>query len=213
MVLGYDYSKQKRQWQRTKAPHPPAILMATAVHCCNTDGIAWCSMSRATPEATGCWHWAATHSVLPQRLPGKQAYKQQSTNTPAKLAILMAMAMRRYVTVHIAQWRRSRASLEATGHCHRASIMPDNIVGTWLQRFFLCFYCQNHRKRSRVDAKNPVFNRGMTYRTKEKGLIKVNIICWGGYHDRITYGGGVVVLHLYMLEQVHSSTSGHCKNS
>jgi hypothetical protein len=93
-------------------------------------------MSTATPEATGHQHRATTCSVLPQQLPGQQAYKQQSTNTPAKLAILMAMAMRRYVTVRIAQWRRFRASLEATGHRHRASIMPDNIVRTWLQGVF-----------------------------------------------------------------------------
>ncbi len=152
-----------------------AVLMATAVRPGNTDGIAQCGMSRATPEATGCWHWATTRSVLPQRLPGQQAYKQQSTNTPAKMAILMAMAMCRYVTACIARWRRSRASLEATGHRHRASIIPNNMVGTWLRRIFLCFHRQNHRKRSWVDAKNPVFNRGMTYQTKEKGLIKVSI--------------------------------------
>jgi hypothetical protein len=102
MVLGYNYSKQKRWWQRTNAPHPLAVLMATAVRRSNTDGIARCGMSTATPEATGCRHWATTCSVLPQRPPGQQADKQQSTNTPAKLAISMAMAMRRYVTVRIA---------------------------------------------------------------------------------------------------------------
>ena len=84
------------------APHPPAVLMATAVRRSNTDGIARCGMSRATPEATGRWHWATTCSVLPQQPPGQQAYKQQSTNTPAKLAILMVMAMRQCVTACIA---------------------------------------------------------------------------------------------------------------
>ncbi len=136
MVLGYNYSKQKRWWRQTNAPHPPAVLMATAVRRCNTDGIAQCGMSRATLEATGCQHWATTRSVLPQRLPGQQAYKQQSTNTPAKLAISMAMAMRRYVTGRIARWRRSRASLEATGRRHWVSIMSDNMNRTWLQWFF-----------------------------------------------------------------------------
>jgi hypothetical protein len=121
------------------APHPPAVSMATAVRRSKTDGIAQCSMSMATPEATGRQHQVTTHSVSPQRPPGQQAYKQQSTNTPAKLAILMAMAMRQYVTVRITRWRRSRASLEATGRCHQASIMPDNIVQTWLGRFFLMF--------------------------------------------------------------------------
>ena len=106
------------------------------MHQSNTDGIAQCNVSRATTEATGCWHWATTHSVLPQRLPGQQAYTQQSTNTRAKMAILMVMAMCRYVTARISQWRRSRASIEATGHHHWASITPDNIVRTWLRLFF-----------------------------------------------------------------------------
>jgi hypothetical protein len=102
MVLGYNYSKQKRQWRRTNAPHPPAVSMVMAVRRSNTDGIARWGMSMATPEATGHRHWATTCSVSPQRPPGQQAYKQQSTNSPAKLAILMAMAMRQYVTTRIA---------------------------------------------------------------------------------------------------------------
>jgi hypothetical protein len=85
------------------APHLPAVSMATAVCRSNTDGIARCGMSTATLEATGRRHLATTRSVLPQRPPGQQAYKQQSTNTPAKLAILMAMEMRQYITAHIAQ--------------------------------------------------------------------------------------------------------------
>ncbi len=165
---------QTRRWWQMNAPHLPAVLMATAVRRSNTDSIPWCGMSRATPKATGCWHRATSCSVSPQRPPGQQANKQQSTNTPTKLAVLMAMAMRRYVTACIAQWRRSRASLEATGRCHWASIMSDNKNRTWLW-FFLCFQRQTHRKRSWVDAKNPVFNRGMTYQMKAKGLIKGSI--------------------------------------
>jgi hypothetical protein len=129
MVLGYDYSNQKGRWWRMNAPHPPAA-MATAERRSNTDGIARCGISRATPEATGRRHRVTTHSVSPQRPPGQQANKQQSTNTPRKQAILIAMAMRRYVTARIARWRRSRASLEATGRHHRASIMSDNINWT-----------------------------------------------------------------------------------
>jgi hypothetical protein len=60
-------------------------------------------MSRATPEATGHHHWASTNSVLPQRQPGQQANKQQSTNTPKEMAILMAAVVRQYNTAHIAQ--------------------------------------------------------------------------------------------------------------
>jgi hypothetical protein len=146
MVLGYNYNKQKGRWWQTNAPHPPAVLMATAVRRSNTDGIAQCSMSMATLEATGRRHRATTHSVLPQRPPGQQAHKQQSTNTPKKVAILMAIAMRWYVTARIARWRRSRASLEATGRRHWVSNMPDNIVRTWLQHFFYVFMVKTVEK-------------------------------------------------------------------
>ncbi len=62
--------------------------------------------------------------------------------------------------------------------------MSDNINWTWLRRFFLCFHRQNPRKRSRVDTKAPVFNRGMTYQTKEKGLTKVTLNLFGGGSNR-----------------------------
>jgi hypothetical protein len=117
--------------------HPPAVLIAMAVRWCSTKCITRHSMSRATPEATGCQHRATTRSVLPQQPPGQQVNKQQSTNTPTKLAVLMAEAMRWYVTAHIARWRRSRASLEATGCHHWASIMSDNINWTWIGLFFM----------------------------------------------------------------------------
>jgi hypothetical protein len=120
-----------------------AVLMAMVVRRCNTKHITQYDMSRATLEATGCRHWSTTCSVLPQRPPGQQANKQQSTNSPLKLAILMVMAMRRYVTARIARWRRSRVSLEATGCRHWASIMSNNINRTWLRQFFLCFHHQN----------------------------------------------------------------------
>ncbi len=137
MLFSYGYCWWQNQQWRTNAPCPPAVSMATAVRRSNTVGIVRCSMSRATLEATGCRHRVTNCYVSPQRPPGQQANKQQSTNTPKKVAVLMAMAMRRYVTAHIAQWRRSRASLEATGHRHWASIMFDNINRTWLRRFFL----------------------------------------------------------------------------
>ncbi len=176
MVFGYGYCWWQNQQWRTNAPHPPDVSMATAVRWSNTDSIAQCGMSRATPEATGHRHRATTCYVLPQRPPGKQANNQQSTNTPKKVAVLMAMAMRRYVTVHIAQWKRSRASLKATGRCHWASMMSNNINWTWIQHFFSrCFHLWNNRKRSRVDTKTPVFNKGMTYQSKQKGLTKVSI--------------------------------------
>ncbi len=46
---------------------------------------------------------------------------------------------------------------------------------------FLCFHRHNRRKRSQVDAKVPVFNRGITYQMKEKGLTKVGVKFVGGF--------------------------------
>ena len=119
---------------RNKAPCPRPILIPMAVHRCNTKHIAQCSMPRATLEATGCQHWATTGSALPQCPPGQQADKQQSNNTPTKLAVLMAIAMWRYNTARISQWRRSRASLEATG------LGPIAINRTCQHRFFPKFF-------------------------------------------------------------------------
>ncbi len=139
MVFGYGYCWWPTQQWHQHVPPTLAILMAMAVRRCNTMCIAQCSMSRATREATGRCHWVTTHSVLPQRPPGQQANKQKSTNTPKKVAMLMAAVVRRYNTAHIAQWRRSRALLEATGCHHQASIMSNNINRTWLQQFFSMF--------------------------------------------------------------------------
>ncbi len=139
MLFSYRYGQwQNQQWNQNA---PPSRPVSKALRMCrsNTDGIAWCGMSRATSEATGCRHRATTQSVLPQWPPEQQANKQQSTNTPKKVAMLMAVAVCGYNTACIAQWRRSRALLEATGHRHRASIMSNNINWTWLQRFFSMF--------------------------------------------------------------------------
>ncbi len=147
MVFGYGYCWWQNQWWRTNAPCPPAVSIAMAVRRSNTDGIPLWGMSRATPEATGRRHWATTHSVLPQRPPGQQANKQQSTNTPKKLAVLMAMAMRRYVTTHIAQWRSFRALLDATKHRYQASIAADSCNWSRMCHFFTSFFIVNSYKK------------------------------------------------------------------
>ncbi len=139
MVFGYGYCWWWNCRWRMNVPPSQAILMAMQMRWSNERGIAQWGMSRATLEATGRRHRATTCSVLPQRPPGQQAYKQQSTNTRAKMAILMTMVMHQYVTECITRWRKSRASLEATGRRHRVSIMPDNIVRTWLWHFFNVF--------------------------------------------------------------------------
>ncbi len=147
MVFGYGYCWWQNQWWQTNVPRPPAVLIATAVRRSDTDGIARCGISRATPEATGCRHWATTCSVLPQWPPGQQANKQQSTNTPKKVAVLMAMAMRRYVTAHIAWWRRIRALLYATKRHHQASIAADSCNWSCMCWVFTSFFIVNLYKK------------------------------------------------------------------
>ncbi len=139
MLFSYGYGQWKNQQWHQNAPPARPVSKALRMRRSNTDGIAQCSMSRATSEATGRHHWAITCSVSPQPPPEQQANKQQSTNTPKKVAMLMAAAVCWYNTAHIAQWRRSRALLEATRRHHWASIMSNNINCSWLRRFFLMF--------------------------------------------------------------------------
>ncbi len=159
MLFSYDYGWwQSQRWHQNTPPLQP-ILKALWMHQSNTDSIAQCGMSRATLEATGRRHWATTHSVLPQWPPGQQQTKQWWENGPTLLAILMAAAVRRYNTAHIPQWRRSRASLEATGCCNWASIAADSIKRTWLRLFYV-FHCQNIEKCHGL-SQRPLFSIGL----------------------------------------------------
>ena len=74
--------------------------------------------------------------------------KQQSTNTQAKLAVLMATAMRWYDTVCIAQWMRSRALLEATGCHHWASACSNSINWTCQHLLLLMFFIVKSSKKA-----------------------------------------------------------------
>ncbi len=147
MLFSYGYGQwQIWRWQ-TNAPPLRPISKALQMRRSNTDGIPRCGISRATPEATGRQHRATTCSILPQRPPGQEANKQQSTNAPKKVAILMAKAMRRYVTVHITRWRRFRALLDATKRHHWASIAADHCNWSCMCRFFFSFFIVNSYKK------------------------------------------------------------------
>ncbi len=52
----------------------------------------------------------------------------------------MAMAMHRYETAHIAQWRRFRALFDATKRHHRVSIAADSCNRSRMCRFFYAFF-------------------------------------------------------------------------
>ncbi len=178
MVCIYIYSKWKRWWQQTNVPPLQAILMAIWTRWSNTRSIARCSMSTAIPKATGRHHQVTTPSVLLQRLPGQQQTKIQQKHKPTLLAVLMAMAIRWYVTARIAQWRSSRASLEATGCHHRASIMSNNIKGTYLHWFFMFHVVFLNT----LKAKGwPQLTIGVWHIKQMRSTYVIDrILCWGG---------------------------------
>jgi hypothetical protein len=76
------------------------------------------------------------------------ANKTTMENAPTLLAILMALVVHRYDTVHITQWRRFVAFLEATGHCHWASIHSYNIERTYQCRFFVVLFIVKFLKKA-----------------------------------------------------------------
>ncbi len=54
-------------------------------------------------------------------------------------------------------------------------LRPIVAIGHACAGFLRVFLSSTRTKRSQVDAKAPVFNRGITYQRKEKGLIKMSI--------------------------------------
>ncbi len=150
MIFSYGYGWWQNWWWWTNARPLLAISMFTAVRRSKTDGIAHWVMSRATREATGCRHWVTTYSVLPQRPPGQQQIKWWLNNGPSLLAILMAVAVRRYNTACIAQWRRSRALVKATGCCHWARSAADRCNWSRICHFVFCFFVLNSLKKVAV---------------------------------------------------------------
>ena len=149
-----------------------AILMAKQMRLSNACGINWWKRSRAMLEANGCRHWATTHSILPRWPQWWQSTNQWWKNTPSLLAVSMAIAMRWYNTTHIAQWRRSRASLEATGCHHWPSICSNNIKGTYPCQKNWCFLSSTRWKRPQGKQMAPTNNAGVAYQTDEKHLSK-----------------------------------------
>ncbi len=112
---------------------------------------------------------AAIRQLLAPCCPGGRQGNRQTNNneknTPTLLAVLMAMAMCLYVTMCIAQWRWSRVLLEATGCCHWASIMSNDIKGAYLRWFLLRFLLSTPRKWVWSKTMALTKNRGLTCQT------------------------------------------------
>ena len=86
------------------------------------------------------------------------------------LAVLMAIAMRRYYTARIARWRRFVAFIKTTKHHLWMSTRSDIIKGTHQLRLrlFRTFHCE---KELQLKCWPPNNNKSMTYQTNEQHLI------------------------------------------
>ena len=102
---------------------------------------------------------------------------------PTFLAILMAIAMRRYYTERIAQWRRFIAFIKATKRHHWVSTRSDIAQSDMPMLVVLDI---SSGKRAPVDMLAPNNNRGMTYQTDHMNQNKL-----------VEYSAGVVKLVHY----------------
>jgi hypothetical protein len=74
------------------------------------------------------------------------ANEMMKKNRPTFLAISMDVAVHWYNTMHISQWRRSRASIEAIGRRHWASIAVNRCNWSSICRFLQVFSSSTHKK-------------------------------------------------------------------
>jgi hypothetical protein len=93
--------------------------------------------------------------------------KTTMLNVPALLAVLMAIAMRRYNTKHIARWRWSRAFIKATKRRHRAITLSDSSVAVITMLLFGLMF--EVRWRNFV-GRWQLLHRGVTYQSDEMDL-------------------------------------------
>jgi len=106
-----------------------------------------CREFMATPEATGSRYWASIRTVLPRRTTGFACRQKNDEKASYLPAVLLAVAVRRYDIKHIARWRGTRATPEATGCRHRASIAADRMNRSRKSQFFLSFFIVDPLKR------------------------------------------------------------------
>ncbi len=106
-----------------------------------------CSVHRPMQHVQGYFksHWMLPSGNYSIWIAPAAAGATANITTMAKctsflLAILMALAVRRYNMTRIAWWRRSRALVEATGCRHWASIAADS--GAY-PKLFLCLWYTN----------------------------------------------------------------------
>ncbi len=109
----------------------------------------------ATPEATGSRLWASIHTVLPRRTTGFACRQKNDEKASYLPAVSLAVAVRRYNTKRIARWSGTRATPEATGCHHRASIAADRMNRSRKSRFFPSFFIVDPLKRGLGRCQDP----------------------------------------------------------
>ena len=101
MVLSYDYSNQNRRRWRTNAPPRPMQ---------HNQGFTGSHWTPSSGDYSLRITLAASRAIINTTM---------MQHVPTLLAILMAIAMRRYFTVRIARWRSCAAFIKATKCRHR----------------------------------------------------------------------------------------------
>ena len=127
---------KKRQMRRANAPPSQAILMATWTRWSTTPGITWYSITLS--------HWTLPSGDYLLRIAPAATRvtinKMTMQNAPTQVAVLMAIAMRRYYIACITRWRKFVAFIKATKCHHRASTRSDSINWTHQRRLFWLFH-------------------------------------------------------------------------
>ncbi len=179
MLISYGCDKCKNRWWQSNAPLSNLVRWpgwsAGAMPCTSPNG--------GGPELHSKPLDATIGQVFAPYHPSGQRGCMQENSTkkaPYLLAISMAVVVRRYNTVCIAQWRGSRAMTEATGWRHRASIAGNSRQLAKKCRFFRVFSLLTCWKGARGDVKAPNNNRGNI--SIEWEGVKENdlILGWGG---------------------------------
>ena len=106
----------------------------------------------------------------------KQNRRRRGTTLMAISTIWTVIVMRRYYSTRIAQWRKSRAFIKATKHCHRASTHSDRVLRSLQAAIWLYVECAMAQFCREVAT----LHRGVTYQSDGKDLANaVEYLYWG----------------------------------
>ena len=208
-VLSYDNSSWNRRRWRMNIPPPRVILMAMAVRQCNTELIPQCSMTRASPEATGRCHQVTTRSVSPWWPPVRQSTQWKCNMYPLCWSFRWPSRCGGTIPCTLPDGGGSRLSYKATKRRHRASTrsdrhqhqsdMPTPISGV----YFIIKLLKNSSSCSNN-------NRGVTHQTDEKHLnnmseyfVGVVNIAFNRYNNRFV----LRIINHYLLKFLYNRTS------